>query len=247
MELLEKTRKINKLLQRGEKVEYNAIARLLRDVIGANIYIVGRKGGVKGSALQDDFECDIMREQVLDVKNFPQKYLDFIMDAKETVSNIEHKNQECSFVKGTKCFFDQKKTTIVPIYGNGERIGTLIVAKYDKPFDDEDLLLAEYAATVIGVEEEVRKKAMVQIAFSTLSYSELEAIVNILGELKGMEGLLVASKIADRVGITRSVIVNALRKFESAGLIETKSLGMKGTYIRIKNEFLLEELRKNNS
>ena len=247
MELLEKTRKINKLLQRGEKVEYNAIARLLRDVIGANIYIVGRKGGVKGSALQDDFECDIMREQVLDVKNFPQKYLDFIMDAKETVSNIEHKNQECSFVKGTKCFFDQKKTTIVPIYGNGERIGTLIVAKYDKPFDDEDLLLAEYAATVIGVEilheraakveEEVRKKAMVQIAFSTLSYSEL----------KGMEGLLVASKIADRVGITRSVIVNALRKFESAGLIETKSLGMKGTYIRIKNEFLLEELRKNNS
>jgi transcriptional pleiotropic repressor len=54
MELLEKTRKINKLLQRGEKVEYNAIARLLRDVIGANIYIVGRKGGVKGSALQDD-------------------------------------------------------------------------------------------------------------------------------------------------------------------------------------------------
>ena len=93
MELLEKTRKINKLLQRGEKVEYNAIARLLRDVIGANIYIVGRKGGVKGSALQDDFECDIMREQVLDVKNFPQKYLDFIMDAKETVSNIEHKNQ----------------------------------------------------------------------------------------------------------------------------------------------------------
>ena len=83
MELLEKTRKINKLLQRGEKVEYNAIARLLRDVIGANIYIVGRKGGVKGSALQDDFECDIMREQVLDVKNFPQKYLDFIMDAKE--------------------------------------------------------------------------------------------------------------------------------------------------------------------
>lgn len=108
MELLEKTRKINKLLQRGEKVEYNAIARLLRDVIGANIYIVGRKGGVKGSALQDDFECDIMREQVLDVKNFPQKYLDFIMDAKETVSNIEHKNQECSFVKGTKCFLIRK-------------------------------------------------------------------------------------------------------------------------------------------
>ena len=62
--------------------------------------------------------------------------------------------------------------------------------------------------------------------------------------LHGTEGLLVASKIADSVGITRSVIVNALRKFESAGLIETKSLGMKGTYIRIKNEFLFDELNK---
>ena len=145
-------------------------------------------------------------------------------------------------------------TTVVPIYGNGERLGTLIVAKYDAEFDDDDLLLAEYAATVLGVEilhdreavvsEEIRKKATVQVAFSTLSYSELEAIVNIMGELNGNEGLLVASKIADRVGITRSVIVNALRKFESAGLIETKSLGMNGTYIRVLNPMLFEELKK---
>ena len=53
-----------------------------------------------------------------------------------------------------------------------------------------------------------------------------------------------AQKIADRVGITRSVIVNALRKFESAGVIESKSLGMKGTYIKVLNEHLLEEVRK---
>ena len=256
MELLEKTRKINKLLQRGEKVEFNAIARLLKDVIVANVYIVGRKGGIKGYALLDDFECDIMREQVLDVKRFPPSYLNFIMETRETVSNIGHVNEKCSFLKGTKCYFGDKRTTIVPIYGNGERIGTLIVAKYDREFNDEDLLLAEYAATVIGVEilheraarveEEARKKAMVQIAFSTLSFSELEAINSIMEALSGTEGLLVASKIADSVGITRSVIVNALRKFESAGLIETKSLGMKGTYIRVKNEFLLDELKKEN-
>ena len=97
MELLEKTRKINKLLQRGEKVEYNAIARLLRDVIGANIYIVGRKGGVKGSALQDDFECDIMREQVLDVKNFPQKYLDFPLLKVQNAFLIRKKLLSCLF------------------------------------------------------------------------------------------------------------------------------------------------------
>ena len=68
--------------------------------------------------------------------------------------------------------------------------------------------------------------------------------MHILNELEGNEGLLVASKIADRVGITRSVIVNALRKFESAGVIESKSLGMKGTYIKVLNDLLIEELKK---
>ena len=136
----------------------------------------------------------------------------------------------------------------------GKRIGTLIVARYDEDFTDDDLLLAEYGATVVGMEMlrdhtdkaeiQAREKATVQIALATLSYSEVEAAINILGELDGNEGLLVASKIADRVGITRSVIVNALRKFESAGVIESKSLGMKGTYIKVLNEYLVEEVQK---
>ena len=83
-----------------------------------------------------------------------------------------------------------------------------------------------------------------QVALGTLSYSELDAVQHIFEQLEGEEGLLVASKIADRVGITRSVIVNALRKFESAGVIESKSLGMKGTYIRVLNDRLIEELDK---
>lgn len=254
MELLDKTRRINRLLQYGDKVEYNEVAKLLCDVIQANTYIVGSKGEVRGYALIHEFECDIMREEVLDKKAFPRDYLNFIMRVRDTLANIPHENQNCSFVDNTKCIFKGKMTTVVPIYGNGERIGTLIVAKYDATFSDEDLLLAEYAATVLGVQilhdreaqvaEDVRKKAMVQVAYDTLSYSELEAIINILRELKGFEGLLVASKIADRVGITRSVIVNALRKFESAGLIETKSLGMKGTYIRVLNDLLFDELKK---
>ena len=58
------------------------------------------------------------------------------------------------------------------------------------------------------------------------------------------EGILVASKIADRVGITRSVIVNALRKFESAGVIESRSSGMKGTYIKVLNDVVFEEIEQ---
>ena len=94
------------------------------------------------------------------------------------------------------------------------------------------------------IEEEARSKAVVQMAISSLSYSELEAIEHIFEELGGKEGLLVASKVADRVGITRSVIVNALRKLESAGVIESRSLGMKGTFIKVLNDKFLAELEK---
>ena len=90
--------------------------------------------------------------------------------------------------------------------------------------------------------EENRKIQIVKSAISTLSFSELEAIIHIFDELDGSEGILVASKIADRVGITRSVIVNALRKFESAGVIESRSSGMKGTYIKVLNDVVFDEL-----
>lgn len=70
----------------------------------------------------------------------------------------------------------------------------------------------------------------------------MESIIYILDELGGKEGLLVASKIADRIGITRSVIVNALRKLESADIIESRFLDMKGTYIKILNEQIFKEL-----
>ena len=130
------------------------------------------------------------------------------------------------------------------------------MVKAEEEFAEEELILCEYSSTIVGleilrskqdeIEIEARKKAVVQLAIGTLSYSELEAVEHIFNELNGQEGLLVASKIADKVGITRSVIVNALRKFESAGLIESRSLGMKGTHIKILNDRLLDELKKIN-
>ena len=45
---------------------------------------------------------------------------------------------------------------------------------------------------------------------------------------------------------TRSVIVNALRKFESAGVIESRSSGMKGTYIKVLNDVVFDELEENS-
>src|SRR5699024_5562747 len=172
----------------------------------------------------------------------------------ETSANLDINSEFTAFPEEEKDLFASGLTTIVPILGAGERLGTLILSRFQDSFKDDDLVLAEYGATVVGmeilrekteeIELEARSKAVVQMAISSLSYSELEAIDHIFEELDGHEGLLVASKIANRVGITRSVIVNALRKLESAGVIESRSLGMKGTYIKVLNDKFLVELDK---
>ena len=120
--------------------------------------------------------------------------------------------------------------------------------------DDDDLILVEIASTVVGIqmlnyqreedEKNIRRRTAVNMAVNTLSYSELRAVSAILSELKGNEGQLTASIIADRIGITRSVIVNALRKLESAGIIESRSLGMKGTYLKVLIPDIFEEIKK---
>lgn len=255
--LLDKTRKINRLLQRSENVPYEDMAGVLSAVLEANVYITNKKGELFGYALVDNFECDLMLDRVIDKKVFPHAYANWLLRHDETEANLHSKSGKCVYEDSVKCIYTKKNTTIVPIYGVGDRIGTLIVAKYESSFDDDDILLAEYGATVVGmgmlressheIEVEARKKATVQVALGTLSFSEIEAAKSILEKLDGDVGRLVASTIADEIKITRSVIVNALRKLESAGVIKSKSLGMKGTRIEILNEYLLEGIQNLSS
>ncbi|SHH07288.1 GTP-sensing pleiotropic transcriptional regulator CodY [Tepidibacter thalassicus] len=253
-ELLEKTRKINKILQRSgtTPVSFPELCEILSEVLNTNTYIINGKGKVLGLHLTDVKDSAVIVDEETGEQRLPEEYTQNIMKVGETVENITGDKFLEIFKYDIESY--NKFTTLVPIIGSGQRLGTLILSRYENKFTDEDIVLAEYSATVVGLEilrakseemeEEMRKKAVVQMAIGTLSYSELEAVEHIFNELDGTEGLLVASKIADRVGITRSVIVNALRKFESAGVIESRSLGMKGTHIKILNEKLLDELNK---
>ncbi|OEH85814.1 transcriptional repressor CodY [Desulfuribacillus stibiiarsenatis] len=256
MELLNKTRKINSLLQKsaGQAVNFMEMAAVLSDVIDANVYVISRTGKILGYAITKEYECTIMRDEVLLDKKFPGDYNEKLLKVTETEANVQDLSPECVFSKDVSCIFDTKYTTIVPIIGGADRLGTLVLARFQGSYERDDMILAEYGATVVGmeilrertmeIEDDARSKAVVSMAINSLSFSELEAVEHIFEELKGTEGLLVASKVADRVGITRSVIVNALRKLESAGVIESRSLGMKGTYIKVLNEKLVPEIEK---
>ena len=137
-----------------------------------------------------------------------------------------------------------------PVKVAGKHKANLLACSFNKPLIDLYTALATVGVGFVGLtymhdildqaDQKERNKQLAEAAFDSLSYSEVEAIREILKNINKNESVVVASKIADSLGITRSVIVNALRKFESAGIIESRSLGMKGTFIRIKNTHALE-------
>jgi len=253
MNLLAKTRKINSMLQAsaGKPVNFKEMSATLSNVIECNVFIVSRKGKLLGHDINQQIENERMIK-MMEERQFPEEYTKNLFHVSENSSNLDVYSEHTVFPIENRELFQDGLTTIVPIIGGGDRLGTLILGRLKGEFHDDDLILGEYGATVVGmeilrekseqIEVEARTKAVVQMAINSLSYSELEAIEHIFEELDGSEGLLVASKIADRVGITRSVIVNALRKLESAGVIESRSLGMKGTYIKVLNDKFLNEL-----
>lgn len=253
--LIERTRRINSLLQRtaGQPVNYGELAEALQTVTHASVYISDRKGALLGHAHSEDGPCPVIASAV-DAGAWPNDFNRRLLRADQSVAALPADERLTAAVDGRLVATAEEVMAVVPIFGAGQRLGTVVLGRRSGAFGDDDLVLAELGATAAAMElgrtrasekeAEARLQSAVQVAVSTLSYSELEAVQHIFDELNGREGLVVASKIADRVGITRSVIVNALRKFESAGVIESRSLGMKGTHIRVLNEHLLDELKR---
>ena len=250
IQLLDKTRKINKLLHNNnaQKVVFNDICKVLTEVMNSNVLVISKKGKILGKNEAEHIE--ILHQLVSgDVKDYIDHYLN------ERLLTILSTNENVSLsTLGFDSGVDNYFGIIAPIDIAGERFGTLFMYRQNEQYSIDDIILAEYGTTVVGLEMlrsvseememEQRKKHIVDSAISTLSFTEHKAVVHILEELDGKEGILVASKIADRFGITRSVVVNALRKLESAGVIESRSSGMKGTYIKVVNDFIFDEIGK---
>lgn len=249
VQLLDKTRKINQLLHNNHssKVVFNDICKVLVEILESNVMVISKKGKLLGLGTCEHIQKleELIPDEVGDfVDPLLNERMLSVLSTKENV-NLEALGFSSTFARNHQAI-------ITPIEIAGERLGTLFLYKGADWYEIDDIILTEYATTVVGLEmlrsvseevaEESRRAKEVHSAVSALSHSEIRAVLEVLDELEGSEGLLIASKIADRAGITRSVIVNALRKLESAGVIESRSSGMRGTYVRILNDFIYEEL-----
>lgn len=218
VQLLDKTRKINKLLHNNNshKVVFNDICVVLSEILESNILVISKKGKVLG--IKNRADITSIKELIQDsvgghIDEVLNERLLNILSTKENV-NLATLGFEFEGV-------DSYEAIINPIDIAGERLGTLFIYKSGKPYSIDDIILSEYGTTVVGLEmmrsvneenaEENRKVQIVRSAISTLSFSELEAITHIFEELEGNEGILVASKIADRVGSTRPAWRNLLQ------------------------------------
>lgn len=263
-ELLEKMRKMNGILQTvggivdsesadDDQLPFTNLTKNLGNILEANTYLIDEKGKLLGFFEKHAINNDRVKQMLIE-KQFPANYANSMLEITHTTSNIGIESDYTVFPIESREIVTSGLTTIIPIFVGGERLGTLILARETPEFGNSDLILGEHAAIIVGIEvlnikkqgieKEARDDATVQLALNTLSYSEYKVIKAIFEQLDGLEGRVTAANIADEVGVTRSVIVNALRKLESGGIIESRSLGMKGTYIRIKNEKLLQMLEK---
>ena len=248
IQLLDKTRKLNRLLKNAEssEISFSEISKVLNEMLRSNVLVLSKKGkilGISHESSMNRIEELLGEKRGVRIDNSLNERLLAVLSTRENVYL-----QTLGFSADTKNYHGM----IVPIDIAGERLGTLFMYRADDIYDIEDIILCEYGATVIGMEmmraendesaEESRKQQVVNSALSTLSGSELKAMIHVFRELEGNDGILVASKIAEQAGITRSIIVTGLKKLESAGVIESKSAGMKGTKVRICNDMLIDEL-----
>ena len=141
-EVLQKTRKINKTLQTsgGSNVSFDLLAGALGEVLSSNVYVLSSKGKVLGLHLNDIADSSVVEDDITKQKKFPEEYNTNVLKIKDTLENLtgEELLEVFPFEQGRT----EKKTTIVPILGSGQRLGTLILSRYDNEYKDDDLVIS---------------------------------------------------------------------------------------------------------
>ena len=174
VQLLDKTRKINKLLHNNNshKVVFNDICEVLSDILLSNVLVISRKGKVLGIKGRPDIETinELINNEVGGyIDTMLNERLLGVLSTKENV-NLETLGFEFSDIS-------HYQAIITPIDIAGERLGTVFMYRKEKQYEIDDIILVEYGTTVVGLEmmrsvneenaEETRKVSIVKSSIST--------------------------------------------------------------------------------
>ena len=138
VQLLDKTRKINKLLHNNNssKVVFNDICDVLKEILNSNILVISKKGKVLGTGICKGVTeiGELIADEVGGfIDNLLNERLLGILSTKENV-NLQTLGFETDINKYT--------AIITPIDIAGERLGTLFVYREDTPYDSGKIIHA---------------------------------------------------------------------------------------------------------
>ena len=186
VQLLDKTRKINKLLHNNNssKVVFNDICDVLKDILNSNILVISKKGKVLGTGLTDGVEE--IRELIVDeVGGFIDPLLNErllgILSTKENV-NLE----TLGFVNDIK-----KYTAIItPIDIAGERLGTLFVYREnDTALTDVTPDIADAMVESLVVDVYESSVGILPVALIAMVWSAAKGVMALMRGLNAVNGV----------------------------------------------------------
>lgn len=153
VQLLDKTRKINKLLHNNNssKVVFNDICQVLTGVLDSDILVISKKGKVLGSSICKG--VDELHELIVDevggyIDTELNERLLGILSTKENV-NLE----TLGFGEDTRMY----KAIITPIDIAGERLGTLLSTEVTESMTLTISFLQSMARQWLGLNDEIRE------------------------------------------------------------------------------------------
>lgn len=149
VELLDKTRKINKLLHNNNshKVVFNDICKVLSEILLSNILVISKKGKVLGVSICP--EVDEIHELIEDKVG---GYIDKMLNERLLSVLSTKENVNLATLGFAEENVKKYQAIITPIDIAGERLGTLFIYKADEQYDIDDIILCEYGTTVVGLE-----------------------------------------------------------------------------------------------
>ena len=149
VQLLDKTRKINKLLHNNNssKVVFNDICKVLSEILISNVLVISRKGKILGISHYESVKeiHELLGGQVgSHIDTLLNERLLGVLSTKENV-NLQTFGFEGSEIR-------KYQALITPINIAGERLGTLFLYKDKDAYEIDDIILGEYGTTVVGLE-----------------------------------------------------------------------------------------------
>ena len=151
-DLLSRIRRLNKVLTESTTgiVSFDEMCELMYDMLDCNLYIFNRRGKLLAGRFDKGEEKPIIIDEESGNAYLPETYNDRVLTFSETHENLTYDSIREVF--GEDYDMAAKFHTFIPVLFGGKRVATVLLARASKAFSDEDIAIAEYGATVVGIE-----------------------------------------------------------------------------------------------